>query len=346
MGRPRGPGTRVLSYEDRGGSGSKRFRVRYLLDGQPVSVGFATAREAAKVVARIEKLAASRPDSTVEETIERWLADRLKQGLAVYPYYSRWTFDCLARVLGEPMHTVRVSDFVEGYKAKADQLAGATASLALTCLKVFGAYLVEQSLFPTNPAEGIKPRGVKKKGKPQIGSERELLAFQEEAFRRAHEGDRVSLGLLLCLHLGLRPGEARKIEARHVDLGRVVRVPGTKTENAPRSLRVVSDELWGLVDDAAKKGGRLVPHAESVMVTRTRQIARAAKVSNAEELVAHSLRGNAATLAVDGGAMEAAIAAGLGHASFEITGKHYASKDSQESAATRSRMRVLRGGKA
>jgi integrase len=346
MGRPRGPGTRVLSLEDRGGSGPKRFRVRYLLDGRPVSVGFATAREAAAVVARIEKLAAVRPEVTVQDTIARWLDDRRAQKLPVYPYYERWVSTVLADELGDPIATITPKVIADNYRAKTGHLAVATAKLALICLKVFGGYLVEQKLIGENPAAGLKNKAQAKKGKARIETRRETLAFMEEAFRRAREGDRVALGVLLGLFLGLRSGEVRALEARHVDLDRVIRVPGTKTENAPRPVRVVSDELWELVDSAARAGGRLVPYGWKVLVTRTKQIGRAANVANADQLVFHSLRGMAASLALEGGAAEAAIASALGHASFEVTAAHYASAESKDAAASRTRMTVLRGGKS
>jgi integrase len=234
----------------------------------------------------------------------------------------------------------------DGYKAATTTRAGGGARLLLSCLRTFGAYLVDEKIVRENPAAGIKPRGVVVKGKAQIETRRELLAFQAEAFKRARAGDRASLGVLLGLHLGLRSGEVRQLEARHVDLDRTLRVPGTKTAAAARAVRIVSDDLWQLVEQAAKGGGRLIPvRISETLARRVRDIAVAAGVANADQLVFHSLRGIAASLATEGGAAEAAIAAALGHASYKVTAEHYASPASQEAAAGERRFKVLKGGR-
>jgi integrase len=251
----------------------------------------------------------------------------------------------LDAVLDSPAGAATGAAMANGYKTTCEGRAGASCRLILSCLRTFGQFLVDEKLAKENPAGGIKPRGVAKKGKAQIETRRELLAFQAETFRRAGEGDRASLGVLLGLHLGMRSAEVRALEPRHIDLDRTIRVPGTKTTAAVRSLRIVSDELWTLVDQAARAGGHLVPFWGSTLIIRVRQLAQAAGVSNHMALTFHSLRGMAASLATEGGAAESAIAAALGHKSYAVTAEHYATPASQEAAAGQRRFQVLKGGR-
>jgi integrase len=345
MGRRLGPSTRIIGIEDRGGSGPGRYRVRYLLDGRKLAYGAATAGAAAAFVAKFEREHAGETGATVGETIDAWLDDRRAQGLAVHAYYGRWVRECLDAVLEAPVASATGSAMQDGYRACADRVAGATARLALTCLKMFGGYLVEQRVCRENPAAGIKPRGVAKKGKPQIETRREVVAFDAEALRRARGGDRAALGVLLGLHLGRRCGEVRRLESRHVDLDRVIRVPGTKSAAAARPAVVASDEVWTLVEQARDAGGRIVPHGDHRLIDVVREVAHAAGVTNADQLVFHSLRGMAASLATGGGAAFDAIAKALGHSSYTVTAQHYASPTSQAQAAGERRLAVLQGGR-
>ena len=55
-----------------------------------------------------------------------------------------------------------------------------------------------------------------------------------------------------------------------------------------------------------------------------RAVQRVCKAAGVQVVCPHSLRGLWATLGVESGAAETAVAAALGHGSFEMTAKHYA----------------------
>lgn len=352
MGRPLGPSTRFLSLEDRGTDGDKRFRVRVLVDGRRHSRGFATRGAAERWIESFRRDVAVQAGATVGDLVQRWLDDRERQRLPVQRYHGRWVRAILADVLDSPAQAATGAAMADGFRRWADQssVSGATNRLGLSCLKMFGAWLVDERVVGDNPAAAIKPRGSARKGKPQIETKRELLAFRDELWRCARGDDpgRGYLACLLGLYLGLRSGEVRALEARHVDLDGLLRVPGTKTDNAPRFVQVPPElqELRDLLEDAAAHAtGPLVPLGEQALIKRVRAAADAARVSNAEELVYHSLRGMAATAAKDGGATTAAIALALGHGGQAVTERHYVSARAKGRAAARERLTVLRGGK-
>jgi integrase len=344
MGRPRGASTRILSTEDRGGAGEGRYRVRYLLEGRKSSIGFATEREAKAFVRKFEAEYASQTGPTVAEALGLWLADRKAQGFREYPYHRRWPVECLREVMDEPVAALVGPAFEAGYIQFADRVAADTSRLGLICLRQFGAWLVARRYLREDPASTLKPRGVRKRGKPQFLTEREMLAFQGEAFRRARAGDVCALAALLGLFCGLRSCEVRALEGKHVDLHRIIRVPATKTERG-RPVKVLIDEMWGMVEERAASGGKLVPRGWKALVESVKSIGRAAGVSNADDLVFHSLRGAFATLATEKLAAFEAVAAAMGHTSYVITGAHYATPESQAEAGARARLRVLTGGR-
>lgn len=343
MGRPRGAATRILSTEDRGGRGAKRHRVRYVLNGRESARGFATARQAQKFIDQFEAEAVRASGKTVEMTIEDWKADRIATGQYMPAYYERHVKRCLRDVLDQPLVAATGGAAADGWEDYAGGVAGATAAQALATLRIFAKWMVKRKLALVNITEGIEFEGQINKGKPQIETVRELYAFRDVVWARAEAGDRGSLGVLIGLYLGLRSAEVLALEARHIDVNHTVVVPGTKTAAAKRRVPVMVPRLWDLLDAAAKEGGFIVTVSQDTLIRRVRDAATAAKVSNATGLVFHSLRGMAASLATKSGAAFAAIAEGLGHTSYDVTAKHYASMDSQDAAATGAATSVLDG---
>lgn len=126
MGRPKGAATRILSTEDRGGSGAKRYRVRFVLNGDESSRGFATAKQAAKFVEKFELEAARTSGKTVEAVIADWKAER--EGLRLYmpAYYTRQVTTCLADVLDQPISAATADAALEGWTAYAKTHAAAS----------------------------------------------------------------------------------------------------------------------------------------------------------------------------------------------------------------------------
>jgi integrase len=135
------------------------------------------------------------------------------------------------------------------------------------------------------------------------------------------------------LHLGLRQGEVGARRVRDLDeSGAALWITGGKTRNAKRRLVVPAflrplllqqiekkqpDDLIFVEDDK--------PPTHSYFWLRVKMICDEAGVPR---VCPHSLRGLHATLALEAGATSESVARSLGHGSFEITARHYATPDS------------------
>jgi integrase len=344
MPRPKGPAHRIIGIEDRGGTGPGRFRLRFVDGGEPDSRGFATRAQAEAFQGVLEKGWQKRAGITVATTVRDWLADREAQGQSVQRYHGRWVPQLLEDLADEPITALTAEGLADRYKALADTKAGATAHLIHACVKMYTAYLVAARHLRVDLAEDLNRRGVAKTGKPQIETTRELHAYRDELWRRAWDGDRACLAVLVALYCGLRPGETQKLCGRHVDTDRNLVIPGTKTEKSWRVLRVESDDLWELLERTAQEVGPAGPLCrvyEKTIIKRIREVAAVAGVANADELVFQSMRGQAASLARANGAAIRAIADGLGQASEAVSRKHYVTSRAEGTGEQKTVLRLV-----
>ena len=125
--------------------------------------------------------------------------------------------------------------------------------------------------------------------------------------------------------------------ARDVDdEGRVLWVPSGKTKNARRRLKVpeVLRPLLMKQIQSTPPGGLLFYKGEKVPPTNYfwSQVRRLCQLADVPAVCPHSLRGLHATLALEGGATSDAVARALGHGSFAMTARHYASESSVDNA--------------
>ena len=137
----------------------------------------------------------------------------------------------------------------------------------------------------------------------------------------------------MALMLGMRASEVLCRIVRDLDdSGRVLWITRGKTDNARRRLNVPEvlrplllrcaegkspDEfLFGCSPVHPDK-----PLTDAWLWTR---IQRLCKEAGVPRISTHSLRGLHSTLALEAGATSSAVAAALGHGSFQITAKHYA----------------------
>lgn len=182
----------------------------------------------------------------------------------------------------------------------------------------------------SNLLDGIEVLGKRRKGKPQL-SEDESRRFLTVALQLGRTGDRGATAAATALLLGMRASEIADRIVRDLDGGgRILAITSAKTEAGVRRLRVpgvLQPLLQGLA--AGKESGdRLLgPDANRHWVLRA--VARICKAAKVPVVTTHGLRGTHATLAVDAGITGGAVAASLGHESFEgVTVRHYASADS------------------
>lgn len=217
-------------------------------------------------------------------------------------------------------------------------LAVSTQQFTLTLAKGWGKWAQKERLLSVNPFADIAPLGKRRAGKAQLRID-EAKQFSQTAEALANAGDSAALGALLMLHLGLRQGEVGARVARDVDAnGTILWVPAGKTKNAARRLKVPENlraPLLALVQSKAPNAllftdGDKPPRIQYFW-RKVRQLCARAKVPI---VCPHSLRGLHATLALEAGATSSMVAHALGHGSFEITARHYASADSVDSART------------
>lgn len=186
-----------------------------------------------------------------------------------------------------------------------------------------------------NPFAQVKPLGRPNRGKKQLRFE-EAERFITTGFRLFEEKDDwLALAAVTALLLGLRASETLHLRVRDLDRG------GTKlwvaasdsyrgkTANARRDLEIPKVLTPRLVKLAAGRA----PDAYLFGAThtgkpRSRQVFHSAvhrvcKKAEVPQVCPHSLRGLWATAGVRSGAVSHAVAATLGHGSFEITARHY-----------------------
>ena len=210
-------------------------------------------------------------------------------------------------------------------------LAVATQQFFLSCAKSWGKWACKERLIHKNPFAEVACLGKKQSRKVQlrVDEAKKLAAVTQKL---ADEVDTDALAILLMLHLGLRQGEVGARVARDVDArGSLLWIPSGKTIHAVRRVEVPeclraaltalafrkkSDEL--LFTSGTKAPGR---HFWS----KLRQFCSRAEVPL---VCPHSLRGLHATLAIRAGETGDLVAHALGHGSFQVTARHYATPES------------------
>ena len=211
-------------------------------------------------------------------------------------------------------------------------LAVATHQFFLSCAKGWGKWAQRERLVGVNPFADVAAVGKKHNGKMQlrIDEARQLADSTQEL---ADAGDADALAILLMLHLGLRQGEVGARVARDVDAqGRLLWITAGKTENAARRLEVPECLRAPLLALASRKqagellfaDGPTVPSRQHFW-SKLRLFCSRAQVP---PVCPHSLRGLHATLAIEAGATGGMVAHALGHGSFQVTARHYATAES------------------
>ena len=226
---------------------------------------------------------------------------------------------------------------------KGQPVAAASHRTVLGQCKRFYAWAVEKGYAAHNPFAAIKPVGKPKVGKAQLRID-EARRFVALALERAQAGDRAATCALMALMLGMRASEVLCRIVRDLDdSGRVLWITRGKTDNARRRLNV-PDVLRPLLLRCAEGKspdeflfGQSPIHPDKPLTdawlwTRIQKLCQEAGVPR---ISTHSLRGLHSTLALEAGATSSAVAAALGHGSFQITAKHYAAPGTVERVRSR-----------
>lgn len=236
--------------------------------------------------------------------------------------------------------------------SKGVAMSAATHHHRLRLTKELFAWLITHGICQANPFAAVKPLGRVKKGKPQL-RETEATALDSRLFADASVGYEGALALLVQLYGAFRSSEVLRLEVGDCELlptGRWrVYVRFGKTANATRSVDL-HDCLSELL--AQKLAGR--PKTDRVFAPDLprapapdylyKRLKRYCRELGIQRYCPHSLRGYHASQAVQAGVTSDVVARTLGHGSFSVTARHYATPSSIQNAKAKLVADKLRGG--
>lgn len=303
---------------------------------------FPTREEAENVRSELLREAARRIGLTVGSLVELYRG-YLENQRGIKPDSAAHVVAGVLALLPEEasissLTTEKIRSYYSALTQRPNQRTGKPLSVTthqvwLQYAKSLGKWAVKAKHLASDPFSGVEPIGKRSVGKVQL-TVSEAQKLDALALARARKGDSRSLGVLLMLHLGLRKGEVGARRVRDVDQeGRVLWIQSGKTKNAARRL-IVPEVLRPLlvVQTEGKQPGDLLfqtltgnaPH-KMYFWLHLRELCAEAGVPI---VCPHSLRGLHATLALEAGATSENVARALGHGSFAMTQKHYATPES------------------
>lgn len=303
----------------------------------------------------------TRSGRTVSAAVEAFLAAARTRGLAdatVASYEDR--LDALLGGVGDRPVRHLAGRGAELYAAAQAGRRADTHRGALVVGKMLGAWLVKHRWLRADPFAEVEPAGRK-----VVGADKARLTVDESRRLQdlCHElgsgdlGAVITLGYLL---LGERASELVGCDVRHLDDGgRLLWIPGTKTDAARRRL-LVPDELGPYL--VAIAGGR--PGDEPLFLSEASRrwpagrrwsrhmaynhVRRLCRAAGVPEVGPQGLRRTQATLATDAGATGLMVAEHLGHAIARapaVTHRAYVGRGAARAAAVERGIVVLQGGR-
>ena len=210
-------------------------------------------------------------------------------------------------------------------------------------------WLVERGKLKRDPFAGLKIKGRRRRGKPQLTIE-EAQRFAGHCLEAAAGGDLNALIAVIDLYLGPRSSEVTDRLVRDVDQGgTVLWIPDSKTEAGKRRLHVPPTVAPLLVALCTGPDGKPRPPRERLFHDRNRHttynhVHRLCDEAKVPRVCPQSLRGLHATLATEAGETSRAVAAALGHESPAITRASYIRPGTVEGVGNRRALAVLQGG--
>lgn len=336
----------------------KGLRLVILEGSARKSVIVASVAEAEKVRADLEAALRQRSGRSIAVALGEYEDYLLHtRGAATAPHIAR----AIARFIGEDgmlgdISPARASAMYESETrrvlgGKGQTVAAASHRTLLGQCKRFYAWAVERGYASENPFASVKPVGKPKVGKAQLRID-EARRFVATAMAQAQAGDPAATASLLALMLGMRAGEVLARIVRDLDDGgRVLWITRGKTDNARRRLEipeVLRPCMRRLADGKSPHEllfGESPIHAGKPLTDAWLwgHVRRLCDEAGVPRVSTHSLRGLHSTLAIEAGATSTAVAAALGHGSFQITAKHYAAPGAIERARSKSVEQALSG---
>jgi integrase len=349
MPRPKSPSRVKGPYSERGGT---RFRLRIVENSSKKDLYFSSEEEALAIMADLQRELGSLTQRQLGEVIDEYCSEKELLGRAKAQTCSdqreRLRF-FLRDHLEQDLKALTPLSAVALYKSAVQEptpktgrpMAAASHRFYLSLAKTFFAWAERKKYVAVNPFKEVQPVGRVSTGKPQLRID-EAQQFVTVGLRLFdEEQDLLALGSVMALLMGLRASEVLLRQVRDIDRGATILwIDGGKTRNARRYLdvpAVLQPRLRKLTIDRA--GDELLLGQSRDGVRRDRRslwvaVGRICRTAGVPRVCPHSLRGLWATLGVQSGAVSHAVAASLGHGSFEMTAKHYAQPEVVSGACT------------
>ncbi len=349
-------------YFERGGT---RFRIRICAGTGHRDLYFASLEQAQSAKIEAERELPQNPQRrSLQMLLDEYSTEKVHRGLCTLDSaeqhrarLSGWFGDFLNQDL-EKLTAKTAAALYEKLVATPTRKTGkpptaATHRFYLKLAQGLFRWAVAKKYLRENPFSEIQPVGRPNRGKKQLRFD-EAERFIATGFRLFEEKqDWMALCAVTALLLGLRASEALHLRIRDLDCG------GTKlwvaasdsyhgkTKNARRELEIPkvlaprliqvalgrpSDEYLFGVASTGK------PRCRQVLYAAVRRICTTAEVP---QVCPHSLRGLWATAGIRAGAVSHAVAATLGHGSFEVTAKHYVQPGTLEGNRTAQLVELL-----
>jgi integrase len=347
-----------------------RWRIVYVnLAGQRTAISFRGEGAEERAAQEADKLRSEIAGRTVSDAIEDYLAEREADGAK--PISVKTTRFRLRGLLGVdekkglnggPLAELTPKRAAALFEALRVRRSVDTARNSLGEAGTWARWCVKRGWLRVDPFAGLRPRGRRRRGKPQHTTdearkfERYLLAVaaaplspDTTARRRwdhAVSNRQGAIGTLTALLLGLRASEVVDRQVRDLDDdGWMLWVPEAKTE-AGKRRQVVPEHLRPLLQElcAGRAGDERIwsGRGRTWLLRRCKALCEAAGVP---VISLQGLRGTHASLAVQAGASPLDVSRALGHAGTAVTERHYTTVEAQADGRQQRALTVLAGGK-
>lgn len=331
-------------------AGRNRWRIRIFDGAGREDIWFASEEEArCAMLTAGDKLQTG--VRTLGEALVEYLSEKERQGKAK-PETCAAQMTCLRRLFADHLDEDpakitprRAAEIYSALVEKPCEKTGkppeaATHRLYRALAHGFYLWAVRKGYVTQSPFRDVQPVGRPSAGKPQLTLD-EAKRYRDAGLRSYDQHrDVLALAAVVPLYLGLRVSEVLSRRVRDLDCnGTMLRIPRGKTKNARRYLAIKAPALRSRLAELAngKTPDDLLFGADAKGKQRSRQTLHAAVkrvciAAGVPVVCPHSLRGLWATLGVESGAAESAVATALGHGSFEMTARHYAQPEALSDA--------------
>ncbi len=356
MPRPKSPPRVKGPYAERDGT---RFRLRIVENDTKKDLYFASEEEACAIMADLQRELQSTSRRRLDDVIDEYCHEKEHLGRAKAQtcsdqrerlrFFLRDHLEQDLKMLTPAVAADLYRSAVQDPTPKTGRpMAAASHRFYLSLAKTLFAWALRKKYLSKNPFAEVQPVGRVSTGKPQLRID-EAQQFVTTGLRLFDEdGDLLALGGVMALLMGLRASEVLLRQVRDVDRGATILwIDGGKTRNARRYLdvpAVLQPRLRKLTADRVGEELLIGQSRDGVMRDRRSlwvAVGRICRTAGVPRVCPHSLRGLWATLGVQSGAVSHAVAASLGHGSFEMTAKHYAQPEAISGACTTRMLEML-----